>query len=128
MRLHELQYAEPLRKRQDGRTRQQNTIAAQLIGSHQCEARGIVAKGYAPALVLCRELLAAGANPDAALAVYRNGVLSLRVRSIREGAQFAVEDSETGTPRFRLARPSRRGEPLLVRPRPDFDQNDTGRP
>jgi hypothetical protein len=106
MQLQHLEHAEDFRKRKPSR---QQTIPAQLIGSHQCEALGVVANGYAPALVLCRELLAAGANPDAALAVYRNGVVSLRIRSLRKGARLTVEDNENGTPKFRLARPARRG-------------------
>jgi hypothetical protein len=91
------------------REQQAVPLTAELIASHQCEALGIVAMGHAPALALCRELLSAGAHPDTALAVYRNGVLALRIRSIREGARLAVEDGETGTPRLRLARPARRG-------------------
>ena len=86
-------------------------ITAQLTGSHRCECvlYGLSASGHAPTLVLCRELLNAGANPDSSLVVYREGVLALRIRSIREGAKLTVEDAESGTPRFRLARPPRRG-------------------
>jgi hypothetical protein len=58
---------------------------------------------------MCRELLAAGANPDMALAIYRGGVLALRIRSIRDRASLIVEAAESGAPRFRLARPPRRG-------------------
>jgi hypothetical protein len=89
-------------------------ITAQLTGSHHCEALGIVAKGRAPALALCRQLLVAGIDPDTALVVVRNGILSLRIRSIREGARLTVEDGETGIPKFRLVRPARRGAALLV--------------
>jgi hypothetical protein len=90
-------------------------IAAQLIGSHQCQALGIVATGQAPALTLCRELLAAGMEPNRALIIYRNGILSLRIRSIREAAELAVETSDTGMPKFRLARPGGRGAALPIR-------------
>jgi hypothetical protein len=34
-----------------------------------------------PVLALCRELLAAGLDPDAAVEAYRAGTLALRVRS-----------------------------------------------
>jgi hypothetical protein len=71
-------------------------IKAELRGSRQCEAQGIVAAGQAPALVLCRELLAAWGDPGSSLAVYRNGIVSLRIRSIRDGAGLTVEDGETG--------------------------------
>ena len=90
-------------------------IAARLTGSHRCEAFGIVATGHAPVLMLCRELLAAGVYPDAELTVYRNGVLSLRIQSIRAAARLTVEDGETGIPRFRLIRPERRGAASPVR-------------
>jgi hypothetical protein len=93
-------------------------LLAEAIGSHrcECEAFSIVGTGYSPILNLCRSLLAAGVDPDAALIVYRKGILSLRIRSIREGAKVAVEDAESGTPRFRVARrqgvaePRRRGK------------------
>jgi hypothetical protein len=84
-------------------------LRAELHGSCHCEALDHVATGYAPALALCRQLLAAGLDPDRALHVYRNGILSLRIRTIREGAELTVEDAESGSPRFRLARPPRRG-------------------
>src|SRR4051812_41055440 len=87
----------------------QPIITATFNGDRRCEALGISASGYSPALALCRELLAAGISPDAALDIHRNGVLALRIRTIGEAARLTVEDNENGSPRFRLARPSRRG-------------------
>ena len=89
-------------------------IAAKLTGSDQCEALGIVAKGYAPALVLCRELLAAGINPNSALVVYRNGILAFRIRSIGEGDRLTVKTAGNGTPIFALddAREGAAGPPM----------------
>jgi hypothetical protein len=84
-------------------------IFAQLTGSHRCEALGIVVTGHAPVLTLCRELLAAGIDPNSALDVFRRGLLALRVRSVGGAARLAVEDNENGRPQFRLARPPRRG-------------------
>jgi hypothetical protein len=86
-------------------------LTAELAGSRRCdcESHGIRTIGHAPVLAMCRELLAAGVNPDSALAIYRQGVLALQVRSIREGAKLAVEDAESGTPQFRVARPPSRG-------------------
>ena len=78
-------------------------LLAEAIGSHrcECEAFSIVGTGYSPILNLCRSLLAAGVDPDAALIVYRKGILSLRIRSIREGARLVVkDDGNTGRPRF----------------------------
>ena len=53
--------------------------------------------------------LTAGLDPDRALHVYRKDTLALRIRSLREGSKLAVEDTESGTPGLRLARPPRRG-------------------
>jgi hypothetical protein len=75
-------------------------LYAELIGSDTCTAAGIRARNQAPALALCRQLLAAGLDPDQALEVFRNGTLSLRIRSIGEGAQLTVRDDNRGTPRF----------------------------
>jgi hypothetical protein len=86
-------------------------IFAELTGSNRCDCQsyGISTSGHARVLAACRELLAAGVDPDSALSVYRNGVLALRIRPIRAGARLAVEDGETGIPKFRLARLERRG-------------------
>ena len=43
-------------------------------------------------LDLCRELVAAGLHPTSPLEAWRGDTLSLRVRSIGEGARLAVED------------------------------------
>jgi|SRR5262245_19948129 len=80
-------------------------LYAELIGDDTCTAAGITARHPAPALALCRQLLAAGLDPDQALEVYRNGTLSLRIRSIGEGAQLTVKDDSRGTPRFVAYRP-----------------------
>ena len=92
-------------------------ISAQLTGSHRCEALGIVAIGHAPVLTLCRELLAAGIDPNSALDVFRGGLLALRVRSVGRAARLAVEDNENGRPQFRLARRPRRGAAPPMRKR-----------
>ena len=78
----------------------QAPIRAVLIGSDRCEAEGIIARGYAPVLDLCRALIKAGHDPKRALHAYRGGVLALAVRSIGEGARFTVEDTR-GTPHLR---------------------------
>jgi len=80
-------------------------LPAELSGDGTCTAAGITARSHAPALALCRQLLAAGLDPDQALEVYRGATLALRIRSIGEGAQFTVREDNRGTPRFVAYRP-----------------------
>lgn len=80
-------------------------ITATLSGDDTCEAEGFTAVGYAPALDLCRLLLAAGRDPSTPMRVFRDGVLSLRIRSIGEGAALCVKDTPEGSPRFRRKAP-----------------------
>ncbi len=47
----------------------------------RCEEQ-VTVSGRAPVLALCRELIAAGIDPDTARSVYRRGLLALKVRSI----------------------------------------------
>jgi hypothetical protein len=75
-------------------------LRGKLIGSHHCTASGHSATGAAPILALCRQLLAAGLNPDQALEVYRGATLAIRVRSIGEGARLTVKDNRLGRPCF----------------------------
>ena len=79
----------------------QAPIRATLIGSHRSDAEGISARGCAPVLDLCRELLAAGFNSASPLEAWRGEILCLRVRSIGEGARLTVADDRHGTPRLR---------------------------
>ena len=76
-------------------------IRATLVGSDRCDAEGISARGYAPVLDLCRELVAAGLHRASPLEAWRGEKLCLRVRSIGEGARLAVEDDRHGIPRLR---------------------------
>ena len=78
-----------------------NMLRAELIGANTCRAAGLTATGSAPVLALCRNLIAAGLDPDQALEVYRSGMMALRVRSLAAGAALTVEDDSRGTPRFR---------------------------
>src|SRR5262245_11477088 len=70
-------------------------IPAELSGTDTCTAIGHTTHSATPVLAMCRELLAAGLNPDSALLVYRKGVLALRVRSIAEGAGLEVNSKGT---------------------------------
>jgi hypothetical protein len=79
----------------------QAPIRAELIGPDWCEAEGISARGTAPVLELCRNLVAAGYNPACPLDAWRGDTLCLRVRSIGEAAQLTVADDRHGTPRLR---------------------------
>jgi hypothetical protein len=76
-------------------------IHATLVGSDCCEAEGISGRGYAPAFELCRKLVAAGFDPVSPLEAWRGETLSLRIRSIGEGARLTVADDRHGTPRLR---------------------------
>jgi hypothetical protein len=75
------------------------------LSNDRCEAVGIIGRGEAPALELCRRLVAAGADPATPLHAYRGGVLALRIRSIGEGAELTVQTDSRGTPRFQKYRP-----------------------
>ena len=79
----------------------QASIYATLIGSDVCVVEGIIARGYAPLCLLCRELVAVGFNPASPLKGWRGETLCLRVRSIGEGARLAVANDRHGTPRLR---------------------------
>jgi hypothetical protein len=79
----------------------QPPLRATLIGSNRCEAEGLSARGYAPVLKLCRNLVAAGFNPARQLEAWRGNTLCLRVRSIGEGARLTIADDRHGTPRLR---------------------------
>ena len=78
----------------------QASIYATLIELDVCVAEGIIACGYAPILLLCRELVAAGFNPASPLEAWRGETLCIRVRSIGGGARLSVEDDRHGTPAF----------------------------
>jgi hypothetical protein len=76
-----------------------------LSGANTCTSADITASSTTPVLALCRQLLAAGIDPDRAMEVYRNGTLALRIRSIGEAAELTVKDDNRGTPRFLPYRP-----------------------
>jgi hypothetical protein len=76
-------------------------IRADRTGVATYTAAGIVARGTTPVLTLCRQLLAAGLDPDQAMEVYRGATLALRIRSIAEAAALEINSEGTG---FRPAR------------------------
>jgi hypothetical protein len=83
----------------------QDTLRAELAGDSFCSIGDIVASGRTPVLALCRSLLAAGLDPDAALHVFRGATLALKVRSIREGAVLTVSEETNRSPRFKPWKP-----------------------
>jgi hypothetical protein len=85
--------------------RNSKPIRGELTGSDTCTTVGLTVRSHAPVLAMCRQLLAAGLNPDQALEVYRGATLALRIRSIGEAAQLTVKDDSRGTPRFVAFRP-----------------------
>ena len=94
-----------------------NSIVAHLNGSSTCTGAGITARGATPVLVLCRELIAAGLDPDTAMEVYRNGVVALRVRTIGEAARLEINSKGTGF----IVRPAVRTAPPIASAA-DFDR------
>jgi hypothetical protein len=73
-----------------------SVIRAVIEGAEQCTALGRKVRASAPVLALCRELIAAGHDPNRPLHVYRDGVLALRVRSIGEAARLRVASHGVG--------------------------------
>jgi hypothetical protein len=71
-------------------------IRAELFGADCCKGLGIEARGAAPVLALCRKLVEAGINRALALEAYRGDILSLRIRSIGEGAGVRVATHGVG--------------------------------
>jgi hypothetical protein len=75
-------------------------IEAELIGSSECRARdrarGVTVHSSSPVLAMCRALVDAGYDPGRPLYVYRGETLTLRVRSIGEGARLQVTGSGVG--------------------------------
>jgi hypothetical protein len=67
----------------------QFVINAQLIGS-DCAVFGNIRSRTA--LDLCRQLLAAGADPKSTLLCYRGDQVALRIRTIGEGAKLAIRE------------------------------------
>lgn len=72
------------------------TLRAELIGSNQCNALGIVVHGSAPLLALCRQLIDTDIDPTTALHVYRGDMLCLTVGTIGEAAALEINGEGTG--------------------------------
>jgi hypothetical protein len=98
------------------------TISGELHGDRTAVATGITAHGYAPALALCRKLVAACHDPRTRLELFRkNGTLALRIRSIGEGAQLRIDGDGTRFERLPdglqqrrpAASPMQRNEPVV---------------
>ena len=71
-------------------------IRAALSGSDQCSALGVVARGGAPVIGLCRRLIETGIDPATALHVYRDNTLCLIVHAIGEAARLEINSHGTG--------------------------------
>src|SRR5262245_11680381 len=104
----------PLSKPSPNQT--QERLRAEIVGP-TCTAAGVTANGSAPVLALCRQLLAAGLDPDKALDVYRGATLALRVRSLRQAAELEINSKGTGFARrsdVRTASPMRQTAPVGI--------------
>jgi hypothetical protein len=95
-------------------------IRAELIGSDTCIAAGEIARGAAPVLAMCRQLIEAGHDPELSLRAYRGDVLCITVRTIGEGAALTVAEGSRDMPRFRRWKPMpyREGSPRIARQEP----------
>jgi hypothetical protein len=103
----------------------QALIRATLIGLDRCEAQGIIARGAAPVLAMCRALVAAGHDSATPLEGYRGPILCMRVRSIGEGAALEVDAHGTGFRRRRdggAAPPVAENVPSGPRQRPPVER------
>src|SRR5205823_8040906 len=67
-----------------------------IAGTHIATAEGIGVSGDSSVLGLCRALIEAGHDPATPLNVYRGDTLSLRVRSIGEGAALEIAGDGIG--------------------------------
>jgi hypothetical protein len=81
-------------------------IRAELTGSDGCSALGLAINSSSPVLALCRALIEAGHDPATPLEVYRGETLSLRVRSIGEGAGLQVNSQGRGFEPYQGPRPA----------------------
>ena len=79
----------------------QAPIRAELIGSNKAITADTTAVGTTPVLILCRQLLAQGVDPDRAMEVYRGATLALRIKSIGKAAGLEIASDGVG---FRPAR------------------------
>jgi hypothetical protein len=79
----------------------QSVIRAELIGLRHLHALGIIARGRAPVLAVCRAPVTSGYDTRRPLHAYRGDVLCLTVRSIGAGAGLTVADDRLGRPKFR---------------------------
>jgi len=105
----------------------QEHVIAELVGDDCCRCQEIDAAvtANAPVLAMCRQLLAAGVDPDTPLRV---GVLALKVRSIREGARLTVKTAGNGTPIFTVDDGYKGAAAPPARSKPDFDPREGERP
>jgi len=78
------------------KTNKLQPIRAKLTGSDICTALGLTERAAAPVLAMCRRLIEAGIDPRRPLHCYRDGVLALKVRSLREGAALELNGDGTG--------------------------------
>jgi hypothetical protein len=95
-------------------------ICAELIADDSCSALGITARGTAPVLTLCRQLIEAGHDPATPLEAWRGDVLCLRIRSIGEGVALRIGTHGVGferLPECTAASPMRKNAARLGVPR-----------
>ena len=85
--------------------KQTQAIRADLRGSNEATALGIVVRAHAPVLEICRRLIGAGFDPATSLDAWRGDTLALTVHSVGEAAKVEVSPRGVGFVR----RPAVRG-------------------
>jgi hypothetical protein len=104
-------------------------VLAELSGSDTCLAAGLVVRGHAPVLVLCRELIAAGLDPDRAMEVFRGATLALHIRTIGQAAGLELNSHGTAFVTLRARRaasPVRKSLSGLYRLAPQLEKRGGG--
>jgi hypothetical protein len=78
------------------RRRAQPPLTGSIVGSDRCVVAGISIRASSPVLAVCRQLVAAGCDPDLGLELYRDDTLCLIIGSIGTAAALEINPKSTG--------------------------------
>jgi hypothetical protein len=67
---------------------------AQLKGPDECIAEGVVVKGHAPAVEMCRKLIQIGIDANRPIYFFRDGEIATKFRTLSWGARDGTHDAE----------------------------------
>lgn len=86
-------------------------VEAIFVGSQSCAAGAIkVSSTNSPAFSLCRALIRHGFDEDRPLHLYRDGVLALKITTLRWGADRRITYTRHGRPKWALTRDAVRAQ------------------